>query len=1029
MEIPPILREQARQGRVILLLGAGASIGAKDRHGKRPPSGAELSKHLSEKFLGGQFNSADLSTVSEFAVSELGLLAVQQELHDIFCEFEPTDAHRLLPKFSWGGLATTNYDLLVEKAYHEVSGALQNPVPFIENGDQVIESLRNPKSVMFLKLHGCITRITNEDCPLILTKDQYITYRKGRDRIFQHLHEWAYEHTIVFIGHSMQDTDLREVIFELDQKLPSRPRYFLVGPNRSEIEKRFWETKKVTVIDGVFLDFLTTLDGSLGDEFRGLRIPTVQMQGISRHFRVADAVLSKNASEFLLNEANFVQTCTATKQMNPLDFYRGYNEEWAPIEQNLDVPRPLVDDILEDIFLRDDLQARGPIEVILIKGYAGSGKTIALRRLAWQAAKDYDCLCLYVNDAALINIGALQEIAEICRERIFLFLDNAADRAHDIRKLLHEIGDAGEFLTVICASRQNEWNSVYGDVQGAITDEYELPPLRHIEVIKLLELLDKHNALGRLEEKNPEERIQALEALAGRQLLVALHEATLGLPFEEILENEFRNLAPEQAQRVYLTVCILNRLDVPVRAGIISRIHGIPFSAFKERLFKPLEHVVYDSFDERIRDHVYKARHPIIAEIVFERLLRDEKERFEEYYRCLTALNVDYSTDKQAFRQLIRGRTLLKLFSNPDYCSAIFDEATRMVGDEPHLLQQKALYEMHRQNGNLNLASTYLTNAIAHQPYNKSFKHTKSELALKKADTARTALEREKLLREAAALAVETKEQRYGDTYSYHTLAKVNIKRLEDALGTQNEDFSNPTLQNIVRSIESVISEGLQNKPGDPYLLNEQARLAKMLHDSPRTIAALEKAVANNSRLTFLAIQLADCYLNAGDNEKAKKVYEAALNLNRNDRELNYRYGRFLDDRKGPLSEIIYYLKRSFSPGDKNYDAQLRYCRSLFLKGEYDDARREFQYLRNNNGAPYHFGQRLYEADASFFGLVTAVRHSHILVTEQKSQLTVFIPHENVKSDIWKQLTEGSRVKFRLAFNFRGLLGFGCEIA
>ena len=86
----------------------------------------------------------------------------------------------------------------------------------------------------------------------------------------------------------------------------------------------------------------------------------------------------------------------------------------------------------------------------------------------------------------------------------------------------------------------------------------------------------------------------------------------------KILEHEFRNLIPDEAQRVYLTICLLNRLEVPVRAGIISRIHDIPFGDFKARLFKPLEHVVYDTFDARMRDNVYRARHPIIAEIVFE---------------------------------------------------------------------------------------------------------------------------------------------------------------------------------------------------------------------------------------------------------------------------------------------------------------------------------------------------------------------------------------------------------------------------
>src|SRR5207249_488408 len=140
----------------------------------------------------------------------------------------------------------------------------------------------------------------------------------------------------------------------------------------------------------------------------------------------------------------------------------------------------------------------------------------------------------------------------------------------------------------------------------------------------------------------------------------------------------------------------------------------------------------------------------------------------------------------------------------------------------------RAIYEMHRPGGDMALAAKLLNRAIELQPYNKSFKHTKAELALKNSDSARTDLERDKFLREATALALETKEQRYGDTHSHHTLAKVNIKRLENEIARGNSDFSTPTLQNIIRAVETVISEGLQAKPGDSYLLNEHARLAKL---------------------------------------------------------------------------------------------------------------------------------------------------------------------------------------------------------
>jgi hypothetical protein len=110
------------------------------------------------------------------------------------------------------------------------------------------------------------------------------------------------------------------------------------------------------------------------------------------------------------------------------------------------------------VFLLDDLQGRKPSELILVSGYAGSGKSVSLRRIAWDAAKSYNCLCLYLDDAARINVGAIQELIELCRERVFLFVDNGSERIRDIRSLLDGIGEYGTLLTVITAARNNEWN-------------------------------------------------------------------------------------------------------------------------------------------------------------------------------------------------------------------------------------------------------------------------------------------------------------------------------------------------------------------------------------------------------------------------------------------------------------------------------------------------------------------------------------------------------------------------------------------
>ena len=65
MEIPEILITQVRDQRAVVLLGAGASLGARTRDGKKAPTTQELAALLSNKFLGGNYKNLPLHQVAE----------------------------------------------------------------------------------------------------------------------------------------------------------------------------------------------------------------------------------------------------------------------------------------------------------------------------------------------------------------------------------------------------------------------------------------------------------------------------------------------------------------------------------------------------------------------------------------------------------------------------------------------------------------------------------------------------------------------------------------------------------------------------------------------------------------------------------------------------------------------------------------------------------------------------------------------------------------------------------------------------
>jgi hypothetical protein len=131
MDLPTDLVYQARNGRLVLFLGAGASKGALNTQGKDAPLGTELRDLIVKRFLTEKHASDNLAWVAELASSTADPFRVQDFIAEQFSDLKPAPFHHLIPTFRWRGIATTNYDRLVEIVYDASPQAVQSIVPFL----------------------------------------------------------------------------------------------------------------------------------------------------------------------------------------------------------------------------------------------------------------------------------------------------------------------------------------------------------------------------------------------------------------------------------------------------------------------------------------------------------------------------------------------------------------------------------------------------------------------------------------------------------------------------------------------------------------------------------------------------------------------------------------------------------------------------------------------------------------------------------------------------------------------------------
>jgi cold shock CspA family protein len=133
--LPPTLIAAVQEQRAILFLGSGASRDAVHPKGAQIPVGEKLRDILCDKYFAGRLKDRHLTAVAAMAAAEVGLTQLQKYVREIFLDYGPADFHMLLPKFRWRAIATTNFDLVLERAYERSRGAVQTLVKSVKDGD------------------------------------------------------------------------------------------------------------------------------------------------------------------------------------------------------------------------------------------------------------------------------------------------------------------------------------------------------------------------------------------------------------------------------------------------------------------------------------------------------------------------------------------------------------------------------------------------------------------------------------------------------------------------------------------------------------------------------------------------------------------------------------------------------------------------------------------------------------------------------------------------------------------------------
>jgi hypothetical protein len=778
---------------VILFVGAGFSRSAFSRSGKPLPGVAELREALWEvAFPDVAFDGSDLDDVYESAVMQAGRSTAELMRDRLTVDVTSLpDEYRIWLSFPWYRAYSLNIDNL------EVAASRKFDLP---RGVRSVSALRDALpavegELLWIHLNGDL-----EDLPEVtFSQRQYGERQATWDAWYSNLVREMQHHPVLFVGTSLDEPPLWQYVEARGRRAGRRelrPGSYLVTKELRLARRTALRQYNVDFVPGTADDFCRDLLVSLEDASERGRRSLAQGPG---------QVLGASAA---VNDLAALMSDSADDER---EFLLGREPRWSDLISGFAVERAF------DTTLADDVRTSGS-RIVILTGTAGSGKSSSAMRyvLGLQAEGQRVAVIDILTEARLPQIRAAVQVAS----PDVVYVDDVGRFGSSAWGLLEDLADGNDHLVVVGCLRSTAYQRLEMPIRVEADEraiQRTIPPLEDGDIDALINALHRANRLGTLRGRSHDERREAFARSAGRQLLVAMIEATSGLRFDEKIDSECRQLDPTAglayavlsiagAQRSGLTVQELLTACGSDGGDVVRALNEL------ER-----QHLVVR------RGGLLHLRHAVVAERAF-RFYRETRQLADPLrglaFSMATAAdpgNLRHTRSGRLLIRLINHDQLLRWMSNSDAhvdlasVRAIYEEVEALLSGDHHYWLQRGSLET--EQGSLELAKNFLDQAkslASDDPYVQS---EWAYMSLKRAYT--NAADPESITQAAAALdelrdVVLARGQQ--DSYPYHIFGSQGLAWAKRSPLAHDEKVR------LMLELRDVVAEGVKLHPGNREL-------------------------------------------------------------------------------------------------------------------------------------------------------------------------------------------------------------------
>ncbi|MCY3677482.1 MAG: SIR2 family protein [Gemmatimonadetes bacterium] len=800
------------QNDCVLFLGAGFSRDATNRISQPMP----LSKDLCDAlwgFLGypGEWDGTPLPDMYQALLTSGKTYGeISHFLEDRLLTSEVPVTYDHIARPFWYRIYTTNVDDLLKRVYRRVADSpslqvLGFPRDEIAERDQTLERMQ----AVFL--HGHLPCRPDD---ITFSVRQFARRASDQSPLYQAFVSDYSTRPTVFIGTELNEPLFWQHLEVREQRLrgisEQRPKSFLIAPKISPPKAaQLAQLNVVPVLasTGDFLEWLGSADLPSRKSVLRQTIPAV--------VRLFEAVEHREPIHGALAEFGnaFHLVPTSVSRTGDRSFYLlGATPRWEDILQDLDTPRSLTDVLWDRI--EEIIESNEPVRVLAVTGSAGCGKSTILRRLGVRLARA-GRLVFLSNSEELPDEDVISRSLNALPGRSVLLFDNAEIALNALAPVVEELRHSPRPPVIVVAARSNE---LYrrGVRLHNITDieEHRVRHLSRPEVVGIISVLEENGLLGRLQGMTDEERVHEFEARerAGKQLLVAMREATKGGGFDTIIKDEFDTLKGHGVKLLYLIIALTTDAGYRLDRAQVLKASPLPPAETLHALERSLRDIVIPTGPRRdqlllrhriIADHVLRvaASRTIVAEAYKELLPVLAGEMTGRGYR---------SSVSGMFRALLNHREVFERFeSNVAEARAIFESVEIRLRREAHFWLQYGLLEL--EYGNLEYAENYLMQAESLSPNSRYIVNSLGHLYLKKAVHADSQTEAWEYRRRGSDILQRQMEE-YDSPYPYHIYCSQRLS------WTRTWDLEPGRLREELEHLRQIAREGRERFPRNRML-------------------------------------------------------------------------------------------------------------------------------------------------------------------------------------------------------------------